>query len=183
MNNQINEIANRIREIREVCGYTQKQLALELGVSYEIYKQYEEKGDDIPISILYEIANKFGIDFNELVTGDVARLDTYHVVKRGYGKSVDRYTGYNFEDLAYRFGHKIMQPLLVTLDPSDEAPELVTHAGQEFNMVLEGELELYFEDKIIKLSPGDSVYFDPTHLHGQKCLGDVKARFLTVISE
>ena len=31
-----------------------------------------------------------------------------------------------------------MQPLPVVLDPSDEPAKLVTHTGQEFNLVIEG---------------------------------------------
>ena len=30
---------------------------------------------------------------------------------------------------------------------------------------------------------GDSIYFNPTYLHGQRCVGDSKARFLTMIAE
>lgn len=183
MNNEICEIANRIRELREVCGYTQEKLASELGVPVDVYKNYETDGKNIPISTLYEIANKFHVDFNEIVTGVPARLDSYHVVRRGEGKNISRYPGYFYEDLAYRYSHKIMQPLLVTLDPSDEPAALVSHAGQEFNLVLEGSIALVYEDKEIILNAGDSIYFNPMHMHGQKCAGDVKARFITVIAE
>ena len=33
------------------------------------------------------------------------------------------------------------------------------------------------------MNPGDSIYFNPTIPHGQRCGSDVKARFLTVIAE
>lgn len=183
MAKEINEIASRIRELREACGYTAKQLAEELNIDVNVYEEYENNGDNIPISVIYQIATKFGVDFTEIITGVRAKLDTYHVVKRGNGRSINRYPGYRFEDLAFRYAHKIMQPLLVTLDPSDKPADLVSHAGQEFNLVLEGSIALVFDNKEIILSEGDSVYFNPTHLHGQKCVGDKKARFLTVIAE
>ena len=41
----INEIAARIRELREVCDYTQEKLAKELGLSVEQYAGYEQNGD------------------------------------------------------------------------------------------------------------------------------------------
>lgn len=183
MNQQLNEIAARIRELRDACGYTPEQLASELNIDPSLYKSYEVDGADIPISVIYEIANKFNVDFTEIVTGIAAKLDTFHVVKRGGGKSISRYPGYRFEDLAFRYNHKIMQPLLVTLDPSDTPASLVSHPGQEFNLVLEGTIALTFDKKDIILNAGDSIYFNPTHPHGQRCIGDVKARFLTVISE
>ncbi len=177
------ELANRIRELREVCGYTVEQLASELGINIETYLGYEKNGEDIPISIIYAISQKFGVDFAEIVTGTTAKLDTYQIVKRGQGKEIDRYEGYRFEDLAYRFGGKIMQPLLVTIDPSEKEPELVSHKGQEFNMILEGEVAVVFGNKEIILSPGDAIYFNPELPHAQRCVGNTKARFLTVISE
>ena len=70
----INEIVARICELREVCDYTQEKLAKELGLTKEQYASYEENGD-FPISVIYEIANKFGVDFNELVTGEPSRID------------------------------------------------------------------------------------------------------------
>ena len=178
----ISEITARIRELREVCDYTQEKLAEELGLSAEQYAGYEQNGD-FPISVIYEIANKFGVDFNELVTGEPSRIDTFQVVRRGKGKSISRYPGYRFKDLAFRFADKVMQPLLVTLEPSDEPAKLVTHSGQEFNLVLKGSIAVVFEDQEIILNEGDSIYFNPTHPHGQRCAGDTKARFLTMIAE
>ena len=178
----INEIAARVKELREVCDYSQEQLASELGLDPAAYAGYEENGD-FPISVLYEIANKFNVDFNEIITGEPSRIDTYQVVRRGKGKSISRFPGYRFKDLAFRYADKIMQPLLVTLEPTDEPAKLVTHAGQEFNLVLKGSIDVVFEDKIINLGEGDSIYFNPSYPHGQRCHGDTKARFLTVISE
>ena len=178
----INEIAARVKELREVCDYTQEQLASELGLDPAAYAGYEENGD-FPISVLYEIANKFNVDFNEIITGEPSRIDTYQVVRRGKGKSISRFPGYRFKDLAFRYADKIMQPLLVTLEPTDEPAKLFTHAGQEFNLVLKGSIAVVFEDQEIILNEGDSIYFNPTYPHGQRCVGDTKARFLTMIAE
>lgn len=177
------EIGARLREIREVSDYTIEQLAEELGISPETYAEYEKNGKDVPISIIYEIATKFKVDFNEIITGQTAWLNTYHLIRRGGGKNVNRNPEYHFEDLAYRYGNKIMQPLLVTLDPSDEPAKPITHSGQEFNLVLEGTVILSLGDKEFVMNPGDSIYFNPKLPHGQRCGSDVKARFLTVIAE
>lgn len=180
---EINEIGARLRELREASGYTLEQLAAELGVDAEVYASYERDGRDIPISVIYAIANKFGVDFNEIVTGIPARLDTYHIVRRGEGQVVNRNPEYHFEDLAFRYTDKVMQPLLVTLEPTDIPAKLITHSGQEFNMVLEGTVILCLGNKEFSLKPGDSVYFNPTIPHGQRCGGTEKARFITVIAE
>lgn len=179
----INEIGARLRELREVSDYTTEQLASELHLDVEVYRGYEENGKDIPISVIYEIANKFGVDFTEIVTGVPARLDTYHIVRRGEGRVVNRNPEYHFEDLAFRYADKIMQPLLVTLEPTDTVAKLITHPGQEFNMVLEGTVVVCIGEKEFELKAGDSIYFNPTLPHGQRCAGTEKARFVTVIAE
>lgn len=177
------EIGARLRELREACDYTIEELAEELHISPDVYAAYEQNGKDVPISVIYEIAQKFKVDFTEIITGQTAWLDTYHLIRRGGGKNVNRNPEYHFEDLAYRYGNKIMQPLLVTLDPSDEPAKLITHKGQEFNMVLEGTVIITLGNKEITMNPGDSIYFNPNIPHGQRCGSEEKARFLTVIAE
>ena len=177
------EVGMRLTELRDACGYTREEMARDLGIDVAVYAGYEETGENIPISVVYQIAKKCNVDFTEIIHGTAAKLDTYHVVKAGEGKSVDRYPGYSFEDLAYRYKSKIMQPLMVRLDPSDKPAALVSHQGQEFNYVVEGTVVIVFDDKELTLHEGDSIYFNPTHLHGQRCGGDAPAVFLTVITE
>ncbi|MBR5478743.1 MAG: cupin domain-containing protein [Clostridia bacterium] len=177
------EIASRLRELRDACGYSVEQLASELNLDPAVYASYEDDGHDIPISVIFEVANLFKVDFNEILTGNGGKLETYHVVRSGEGKPVDRVPGYSFSDLAFRYMRKIMQPLLVTLDPSDKTPELITHKGQEFNFVVEGSVALIFGDREIVLNKGDSVYFNSALPHGQKCAGNEAATFLTIIAE
>ena len=176
------ELGARIRELREICGLTQEELADQLSLKTEKLALYEAEGADVPISVLYQMANLFGVDLNVLLTGSSAHLDTLCVVRRGQGHAVDRYPGYQFQALAPSFKSKMMEPLLVTVMPQEEAPALVTHPGQEFNLVLEGTIELVFDEKTVSLTAGDAVYFNPEHPHGQRAVGG-KARFLTVIAE
>lgn len=183
LTNDFNELSARLRELREVSDYTVEQLAEELSIDPAVYRTYEENGKDIPISVIYAVANKFGVDFAEIVTGVPARLNSYHIVHRGSGMVVNRNPEYYFEDLAFRYNGKIMQPLLVTLEPTDKPAGLITHSGQEFNMVLEGTVIVHYDGEEFTLTAGDSIYFNPTKPHGQKCSGDTKARFLTVIAE
>ena len=183
MATEMEEIGLRIKGLREACDVTVEEMAAELEVSVETYLRWEETGADVPISAIYHMAREFGVEFTEILTGTAAKLDTYQVVKAGEGREVDRYPGYYYEDLAWRYSGKIMQPLLVVLDPSDEPAKLVTHTGQEFNLVLEGTMVVTWEDKEFELSAGDSIYFNPNHPHGQRCVGDVPAKFVTIIAE
>lgn len=183
MSEEMKQIAARIRELREVFEITEEEMAKDVNVSLEIYREYEASGEDIPISVLYHISQKFGVDMTEILTGKPARLNTYAICRRGMGKSIRRYEGYHFESLAHRFERRIIEPLLVTLHPSDEQAAMVTHLGQEFNLVLEGSVIVTYDGREHLLQEGDAIYFDPTRPHGQRAGGNAKARFLTVIVE
>ena len=176
-------MSERIRELREIFGLCVDDIANKLNVSPEKYIEYESSGEDIPISVLYRMSHIFGVDMSEILTGETARISTLQICRRGKGKTIDRYPGYMFENLAPRFTGKVMEPLLVTLVPGEPEAALVAHEGQEFNLVLEGAIILTYDGKENVLNAGDAVYFDPTHPHGQKAAGDCKARFLTVITE
>ena len=56
MNNQVIQIAARIRELREILDVPQEALAQKIGVDIEEYKRYESAQDDIPIGVLYGVA-------------------------------------------------------------------------------------------------------------------------------
>ena len=180
---EIREVAARIKELREICGYEIEEFAEKLDVNVETYIEYEESGLDIPISVIYEIAKLCQVDFSEILTGTSAKLRTYQVVRNGEGQTADRYPGYEFKDLAYLYANTHMQPFLVTLEPSDKVASLVTHSGEEFNLVLEGTMILTFDDTEIVLNKGDSIFFNPKYPHGQRCGSDVPAIFLTMIAE
>jgi transcriptional regulator with XRE-family HTH domain len=183
MNDEMRMISERIRELREIFGFSEEEMAKEVKVDVKQYIEYESSGENIPISVLYHISQTFGVDMSEILTGEPARISTLQICRRGKGKTIDRYPGYMFESLAPRFTHKVMEPLLVTLIPGEPEAALVSHAGQEFNLVLEGVVVITYDDKEFILSAGDAAYFDPTHPHGQRAIGDGKARFLTVITE
>ena len=183
MEDEIKEIAERIAGLRDACGYSQEEFAKELGIDTETYKEYESTGKNVPISTIYQISKLCNVDFAEILTGEAAKLDTYHVVRKGQGQVIDRIPGYYFKDLAFRFTKKIMQPLLVTIDPSDKPVDLVSHKGEEFNLCLSGSIIVIIGTKEIRLEEGDSVYFNPNIPHGQRCGGSVPGTFLTMIAE
>ena len=183
MSEELKKISERIRELREIFDLTEEEMAAETGVTKEKYVEYETNGENIPISVLYHISQKFNVDLAEILTGEAAHLSTLQICRRGKGKTIDRYPGYMFESLAPRFTGKVMEPLLVTLVPGEPDAALVSHNGQEFNLILEGSVAIIYDGKEYVLNAGDAVYFDPTHPHGQKAIGKDKARFLTVITE
>lgn len=182
MANGTSDTGARVRELRDIAGFSPETVAVRLGVSLAEYAGYESGATDIPISMLYELAGLFGVDMTDLMTGKSATLHDFAVVRAGKGLEVERYPGYRFESLAHAFRNRLIEPLIVTLDPDENRKmKLVTHPGQEFNLVLEGTVRVILGSETVDLGPGDSVYFDPAIPHGQQCVEGKVARFLTVI--
>ena len=172
---ELNEIAARIRELREISDYTQEELAAELKIDLETYKKYEETGTDVPISFIYQIAKKFNVDCSEILSGVSSKLHTYQIIRAGEGQTIKRYPGYEYKGLAYHFSNRLMQPLMVSLDPTKTRTSLSVHTGEEFNYVISGKVSLMLDDKEIILNAGDSAYFNSSIPHGQNCYGDEPA--------
>ena len=182
MKEDLKQIPQRIRELREILELESETIAAGLGISPEEYERYEKGEADIPISMLYEIAAQLGTDFTVLLTGESPRMNTQTVVRKGEGVKVNRYDGYTFSALAFNYIGRVMEPMIVTLDPKKETAPLVVHGGQEFNYVLSGRVKVVIGKREYILNEGDSIYFDPRQPHGQAAVDEV-ASFLTVIQE
>ena len=183
MSNQIKQIALRIKELREIYDISLKSLAEEFEIPQEQYEAYESGDVDIPVSFLYKIASRFNVELTAILTGDNPKLQTYSLVRKGKGVSVERRKEYKYHSLAYNFINKKLEPFLVTVEPSSEFDSVSynSHLGQEFNYVLEGELKIIIDGHELLLKEGDSLFFDSTAKHGMKALGSKTAKFLAII--
>ena len=128
------------------------------------------------------MASVLGVDPTVLLTGEGPKMQTYTIVRQGNGATVERYKEYVFTSLAFNYIDREMEPMIVTLEKKERPPHLVTHRGQEFNFVLEGSIAVLIDGHRFVLNAGDSIYFDPTHPHGQESVSP-RSRFLTVINE
>ena len=182
MNENLVQIAGMIRELREILEISAFDMAADTGIPFETYNEYESGKLDIPISVLYTIANQLGTDVTVLLTGEEARMDSAAVCRKGKGVQIERYPGYEFSSLAYNFKHRTMEPLLVSLDSSKPQAAQVSHTGQEFNFVVEGQVKITVGKREHVLSAGDSIYFDARIPHGQSAVNGT-AQFITIIQE
>ena len=182
MSNDIQSIAGRLAELRTFSDYTTAQMAELLGIGENEYISFESGKGEIPINLIYKFASVVDSEPMYILRGAMPTKDDAVVVYNGTGLNVERYEGYVFTPLAPDFKHKIMNPMLVTLSPTD-TPELVVHSGQEFNFVLEGKLRVIVGDQEYFLRAGDSLYFNPAYPHAQVPMEGKPAKFLTVITE
>jgi len=183
MTEQIKQIVDRIKGLREIYGISAESLSKELGINLKKYLEYESGSLDIPVSFLYKIAQKLDIELSALLSGDNPKLRVYCIVRKGKRLSVDRQKQYKYESLANNFVDKKAEPFMVTVDPEPEAnaTNFNSHPGQEFNYIIEGSVKIIIDGHEIILNEGDSIYFDSGYNHAMKALNNKPAKFLAII--
>ena len=174
------EIAQRLKGIRLLSDVSVAEMASITGLSEDEYVELEKGDTMIPVSVLLDACALLKVSMTELLTGDVAKLHTYSFVKKGRALSVDRTRAYEYENLAFNFADRKVEPLMVTVEYNDEPVHLNTHPGQEFHYCLEGSFLLVIGDYELTVEEGDSVYFDSRCPHGMKALNNKCAKILVV---
>ena len=81
--NPLMEIAERIREMREIVGYSEAEMAEKTEVSVEQYHSYEQGTVDFPFTFMHKCALAFGVELTDLLEGQSAKLSSYTVTRRG----------------------------------------------------------------------------------------------------
>ena len=183
MSEMIKQIGLRLQGLRESLDMTKVTFAASCGIPIQDYIDYENGEKDMTISIMKTISEKFDIDTSILMFDDEPKMSSYFLTRKGKGFSIKRVKSYKYQTLAGGFNNRKAEVFEVTLEPRiAELPlNTSTHGGQEFNMVLNGSMRFFIDDKELILHEGDSIYFDSSRPHGMKPMDGKSAKFLAII--
>ncbi len=182
VSDQVRQIAQRVKELREISDLTVAEVASKVELSPEEYEAYESGRVDMSISLLIKLSELYGVDTTTLLTGQAPRLSVCALTRRNMGTTVKRAKHYIYKNLAYNFNHRKIEPLLVTVEPGTNADmESNSHEGHEFDYVLQGALRLKVGDQDMILNEGDSAYYDSIHPHAMQAHGDKTCVFLAMV--
>ena len=167
---QLQEIAERISDMREVMGYSEAEMAEKTEVSLALYKAYESGEVDLPFTFIHKCALAFGIDITDLLEGHSSTLTSYTVTRKGMGQQTAKEAGIDIMNMAPKFKNKLAEPYWVRYEYSDELQQqpihLTKHSGQEFDLVLSGALLVQVGSNKEVLHEGDSIYYNSSTPHG-----------------
>lgn len=185
MKETLEEVGARLRELRELSKITVAEMADYLKMPADRYSCYEEGKLDIPASVLIEVARKMDVDMGVILTGQEPKMNIFTITRNGEGAEVERRKQYRYQSLAGKFMRKKAEPFIVTIEPRKDTPSakpsVYSHAGQEFDYVLEGTLKIYIRDQEVVLNEGDSIFFDSSYGHEMEALNDKPAKLLAVV--
>jgi len=183
MTEQLKEIGLRLSALREIMDVSVSELCAKCSITPEELSAYEKGEKDFSFSFLYNAAAVLGVDVLDLLSGESPKLSSCCVVRKGQGFDIQRVKAYDYKHLAFTFRNKIAEPFMVTVEPrpEEEAPHPNTHAGQEFNYVVEGSLTFNLNGIAYVLNEGDSVYFDSGLPHNMSANNGRPAKFLALV--
>lgn len=183
--NQLAEVAFRIRDMRGICGFSEEEMAHRTDTTPDQYRIYEAGQADLPFTFIHKCALAFGIGITDLLEGHSAHLMSYTVTRKGQGQQTAKEPGIEISNLAPFFRNKLAEPYYVTYD-YDEAQQhrpihCTTHSGQEFDIVLSGQLKVQVGEHTEVLNEGDSILYNSSTPHGMIAVGGKPCVFCAVV--
>ena len=182
---QLAEVAGRIKEMRLISGYSEAEMARLTDTTLAEYRTFEVGLADLPFTFIHKCALAFGIGITDLLEGHSAHLSSYTVTRKGEGQRTATEKGIEISNLAPYFRNKLAEPYYVVYD-YDEIQQhrpihLTTHSGQEFDIILSGQLKVQVGDHIEILNEGDSILYNSSTPHGMIAVGGKKCVFCAVV--
>lgn len=182
MEDSLKQIGQRLKGLREVLDIPAEEVAELCDITLEHYLKIENGEADPSVYRLSKISKRYGISLDVLMFGEEPRMDAYFLTRRNHGPTVERRKDYKYQSLASGFKGRKVDPFLVQVDPlpDDARFNKNSHDGQEFDVVIDGRLELTLGEKTLVLEVGDSIYFDARQPHCMRALDGKPVKFLCI---
>lgn len=182
---KIQEMARRIRELREIENFSTAYMAQQTGVSEEEYIACESGEMDLNFAFIYRCGLAFGVDVTDIIEGKSPNLAKVVVTRKGDGQEIQKAHGMTYYNMAASFKNRISEPLFVIASYSDEAQnkpiELTSHKGQELDIVIKGTLKVQVGEHCATLNEGDTIYYDSDTPHGMIATGGEDCLFYAIV--
>ena len=175
------EMGEKLKSFRKTNGLTLKDLAAKVGCTDSYLSQIERGKVSPSIATLKQIADSLNVrivDFfidqhsdNDIVTSEDDRI----VITQKRWKT-------KICQLVKNVRNKRMQPFYTTIQPGGGSKEAYSHPGEEFGLVLKGELTLTVDGKSYKVKENESFYISSVRPHSWINQGKVPTVVVWVVS-
>jgi transcriptional regulator with XRE-family HTH domain len=175
-------IARQIRNLRAARELTLKELSHLTGLSKGLLSKIENCNVSPPIGTLSKLATALGVPIAEFFETDGADPGVVFFPKskrqivRGRRSSLN----YEYELLVSGRKRRAMQPMIVSIDGRSYRFGLQDHPGEQFILMLEGDMDYIIGGKSYSVKPGDCLYSDARIPHGPRLRKNQKASYLVV---
>lgn len=174
-------IGKKLRQLRIEKEMTLKDLANKVNLTTSHISQIENNKTVPSIPTLMELAKALDVSIIEFFADELLK-EPKVMNKREWTNVL--MPGWDAEvwQLVRIIGSKRMQPLYTVVPPGGGSRDGSCHPGEEFLVVIEGELTLTIADHVYKLGPMTSSYYSSLLPHTWKNEGTEPCRIFWVVS-
>ncbi|AXY02952.1 helix-turn-helix domain-containing protein [Vibrio alfacsensis] len=181
------KLGQRIKDVRSKLGITLEEASQRTGLARSTLSKIENEQISPTFQAMQKLALGLQIDMPQLFEPPRKKVATGRrdVTKNNEGKPHPTQT-YEHELLATQLSNKKMMPFKsqIRARSFDEYKDWVRHDGEEFLLILSGEVMFYSEFyEPVALSEGDSVYYDANMGHMLTSLSEEDAQILWVTAK
>jgi transcriptional regulator with XRE-family HTH domain len=159
-----------IRALRRSRGLSLRDLSRLTGFSIGFLSLVERGQSSLALTSLYKVAKALDSEvtdfFQQPNGGEPEPYPQPHVTRASEQSEVtiagSRRT---YHLLSRRVPDRVLEPLLVTIQPTEGLEEPYSHEGEEFAYVLSGNLLFVVDGVQHRLGPGDSIHFSASVPH------------------
>lgn len=183
------DVGSRLRQVRSLAGWSQRQLAERAGVPSSLVSTIEQNKSSPSVASLRKILNGVPLTMAEFFEPDQSTQDavfhspadlvdlTSRLTRHAPGASGDRTL--TLRQVGNARAHNL-QILQERYEPgADTGVDMLEHASHEGGIVMSGEIELTVGDQVRVLKPGDAYLFDSSVPHRFRNLGDQPAEIVS----
>ena len=178
------KLAERIRMYRERLEMSVETLAEKSGVAADVIRALEADEAYPALGILTKLAHGLG---QRLGTFMDDQFTPDPVIVRGDARKGEAAThkatisgGFSYYPLGRGKTDRHMEPFYIEID-ADAPASLSSHEGEEFIVVVSGEVELVYGKETFLLKPGDSMYYNSVVQHLVRAANGKPATIYAVI--
>ncbi|CCN73360.1 helix-turn-helix domain-containing protein [Vibrio nigripulchritudo] len=181
------KLGKRLKEIRMKLGLTLEDASKRTGLARSTLSKIENEQISPTFQAMQKLANGLKIDMPQLFEPPRKKVATGRrdLTRSGEGKPHPTPT-YEHELLATQLSNKKMMPFKsrIRARDFDDYSDWVRHDGEEFLLILEGEVLFYSEFyEPVPMTVGDSVYYDANMGHMLVSISDEDAQILWVTAK
>lgn len=181
-------LASALRSIRKERGWSLAETSAATGLSISALSKVENGQRSLTYDKLIALAAALDVEIARLFSSGVAAAHSAggrRSVQRQDDGFVAQTKQYTYRYLAEELLKKKFTPVIMELHASTltQFGALLRHEGEEFAYVLEGTVDLHSEVYApLRISAGESVFFDSQVGHAYLRVGETPARLLTIAS-
>jgi len=178
------KLGERLKEIRTSLGLTLEEASQKTGLARSTLSKIENEQISPTFQAMQKLTSGLQINIPQLFAAPkkVNTTGRRDITRKDLGKQHPTST-YEHELLATQLTNKKMMPFksLIRARDFDAYADWIRHDGEEFLLVLSGELTFYSEYyEPVNLSEGDSVYYDANMGHMLVSVSEEDASILWV---